>query len=90
MIKGDLAYVGPVIIQVQVGGGGERAMSCKKSQGSSPGLEKNGTTSKPDGMVIDYLRIPDSYDAKIAKICDFWTFWPVIQLIRKYGFSAKL
>ncbi len=27
------------------------------------------------------LRIPDSYDAKIAKICNFWTFWPVIQLI---------
>ena len=27
------------------------------------------------------LRIPDSYDAKIAKICNFWTFWPVIQPI---------
>ena len=27
------------------------------------------------------LRIPDSYDAKIAKICNFWTFWPVIRLI---------
>ncbi len=24
------------------------------------------------------LRIPDSYDAKIAKICKFWTLWPVI------------
>ena len=22
------------------------------------------------------LRIPDSYDAKIEKICNFWTFWP--------------
>ncbi len=30
---------------------------------------------------IGLLRIPDSYDAKIAKICNFWTFWPVIQLI---------
>ncbi len=30
------------------------------------------------------LRIPDSYDAKIAKICNFWTFWPVIQLKMVY------
>ncbi len=28
-----------------------------------------------------HLRIPDSYDAKIAKIGNFWKFWPVIQLI---------
>ncbi len=27
------------------------------------------------------LRILASYEAKIAKICNFWTFWPVIQLI---------
>ncbi len=27
------------------------------------------------------LRIPDSYDAKIAKICNLWTLWPVFQLI---------
>ena len=27
------------------------------------------------------LRIPDSYDAKIAKICNLWTFWPVIKLL---------
>ena len=27
------------------------------------------------------LRLPDSYEAKIAKIGNFWTFWPVIQLI---------
>ena len=27
------------------------------------------------------LRIPDSYDAKKAKICNPWTLWPVIQLI---------
>ena len=26
------------------------------------------------------LRIPDSYGAKIAKNCNLWTFWPVIQL----------
>ena len=25
------------------------------------------------------LRLPDSYDAKIAKIWNLWTFWPVIQ-----------
>ena len=31
------------------------------------------------------LRIPDSYDAKIAKICNFWTFWPVITGILKHG-----
>ncbi len=30
---------------------------------------------------IIFLRIPDSYDAKIVKICNLWTFWPVIQLI---------
>ncbi len=28
-----------------------------------------------------HLRIPDSYDAKIVKICNLWTFWPVLQLI---------
>ncbi len=28
-----------------------------------------------------HLRIPDSYDAKIAKICNFQTLWPVIPLI---------
>ncbi len=29
------------------------------------------------------LRLPDSYDAKVAKICNLWTFWPVIQSILK-------
>ncbi len=28
-----------------------------------------------------FLRIADSYHAKIAKICNFWTSWPVFQLI---------
>ncbi len=28
-----------------------------------------------------FLRILASYEAKIAKICNFWAFWPVIQLI---------
>ncbi len=27
------------------------------------------------------LRIPDSYHAKVAKIYNLWTLWPVIQLI---------
>ena len=27
------------------------------------------------------LTILASYEAKIAKICNFWTFWPVIQLM---------
>ena len=40
-----------------------------------------------------FLRIPDSYDAKIAKICNFWTFWPVIKLINHlfkiYGSLGK-
>ncbi len=31
--------------------------------------------------IITDLRILASYAAKIAKICNFWTFWPVIQLI---------
>ncbi len=30
---------------------------------------------------IHHLRIPDGYDAKIAKTCSFWTFWPVFRLI---------
>ncbi len=34
------------------------------------------------------LRIPDTYEAKIAKICNFWTFQPVIQLIN--NLLAKL
>ncbi len=38
---------------------------------------------------LDRLRIPDSCDAKIAKFCNLWTFWPVIKLI-KYGFLAEL
>ncbi len=43
------------------------------------------------------LRIPDSYDANIVKICNLWTFWPVIQLIsplfkirQKDGLLAEL
>ena len=32
-------------------------------------------------LLVDGLRIPDSYDAKIAKIYNLWTLWPVIQLI---------
>ncbi len=28
------------------------------------------------------LRILASYEANIAKICNFWTFWPVIQLMK--------
>ncbi len=30
------------------------------------------------------IRIPDSYDAKIAKFCYLWTSWPVIQLKKPY------
>ncbi len=37
--------------------------------------------SLSDTHPFDTLRIPDSYDAKIAKICNVWTFWPVFQLI---------
>ncbi len=37
-----------------------------------------------------YLRIPDSYDAKIAKICNCWTFWPVIQLISTFYIYGAL
>ncbi len=32
----------------------------------------------PSGSI---LRIPDSYDAKIAKICNLWTYWAIFQLI---------
>ena len=30
---------------------------------------------------IKSIRISHSYDAKIAKICNFWISWPVFQLI---------
>ena len=30
------------------------------------------------------LRKPDSYDDKIAKICNLWTFWPVNQPIKAF------
>ena len=32
-------------------------------------------------LCLIVLRIPDSYDAKIAKICNFWTSWPIFQLL---------
>ena len=35
------------------------------------------------------LRISDSYDAKIAKFCNLWTFWPVIQLRTHISKSDK-
>ncbi len=31
-----------------------------------------------------YLRLPDTYEAKIAKNGNFWTFWPVFQLIYQH------
>ena len=43
-------------------------------------IHKNGTLCGTT-IVVERLRIPDSYDAKITKICNFWTFWHVIQLI---------
>ncbi len=43
---------------------------------------ENPHPSKGMTAYMNYiLRIPDSYDAKIVRICNFWTFWPVIQLI---------
>ncbi len=42
------------------------------------------------------LRIPAMYEVKNSKICNFWTFWPVIQLInhlfqiRQKAFLKKL
>ncbi len=33
------------------------------------------------------LRILAMYEAKNSKICNFWTFWPVIQLIKKMVLS---
>ena len=36
--------------------------------------------SHPHRILEAQLRIPDSCDAEIAKICSLWTFWPVIQL----------
>ncbi len=34
-----------------------------------------------DMYTFHFLRILASYEAKTAKICNFWTIWPVIQLI---------
>ena len=34
------------------------------------------------------LRIPDSYDVKIAEICNLWTFGPVLQL-KNYLFKIR-
>ena len=48
-----------------------------------------------DGAIISGLRMPDSYDAKIAKICYLWTLCPEIQLkdhifeIRQKAFLPK-
>ena len=36
------------------------------------------------------LRIPDSYDAKIAKVYNLWMFWPVIQLINHLLINRQL
>ncbi len=36
------------------------------------------------------LRIPDSYDAKLTKMCNLWTFWPVIQLITHLAQLEKI
>ncbi len=33
-------------------------------------------------MPLKSLRLPHMNDAKIAKFCNLWTFWLVIQLIR--------
>ncbi len=35
---------------------------------------------------LNYLkvRIPDSYDERIMKICNLWTFWPLINLIKLF------
>ena len=34
-----------------------------------------------DEIVNIFLRIPAMYEVKNSKIYNFWTFWPVIQLI---------
>ncbi len=50
--------------------------------------QKKHTHTKKTGE----LRIPDSYDAKIAKISNLWTFWPLIQVINHlyiYGALVK-
>ncbi len=32
-------------------------------------------------LLVIILRLPHRNDAKMAKICNLWTFWPLIQLI---------
>ena len=41
--------------------------------------ESQGRNPIVKALVI--LRILARYEVKIAKICNFWTFWPVLQLI---------
>ena len=43
-------------------------------------IELNQFAAGPAQLNHGLLRIPDNYDAKIAKFCYLWTFWPVIQL----------
>ncbi len=38
-------------------------------------------TGENEKNLSNMLKIPDSYDAKIVKICNPWTFWLVIQPI---------
>ncbi len=38
-------------------------------------------------LYLAVLRLPHRNDVKIAKICNFWTFWHVIQLI---GYLFKI
>ncbi len=42
------------------------------------------TTAKFEALRSTFLRIPNNNDAKIAKISNLWTFWPVIQLINHF------
>ncbi len=43
--------------------------------------DKESESNRAISWLFMTLRVLARYDAKIAKICNFWTFWPVIQLI---------
>ena len=52
--------------------------------GCVPAWRQNPTESVVYSLKLQWLRLPDTYEAKIAKIGNIWTFWPVVQLIHVY------
>ncbi len=48
---------------------------------ANPGCYVKMGDNKDNAYIVGILRIPDTCEAKIVKICNFWTFQSVTQLI---------